>query len=118
MEQSTPEAVPSSSKTTWVPQLVVILALGWALYPENPYGYYTLLRILCCGVFGYLAYLALTQEKTAWAWLLGGIAVLYNPIIRVHLDRDLWSAINVLTILLAGASILGLRARPARQPSP
>lgn len=29
--------------------------LLWALYPENPYGYYVLLRLVCCPIFAYLA---------------------------------------------------------------
>lgn len=38
----------------WVPQLVAALMLLWGLNPENPYGYYILLRWVCCGIFAYL----------------------------------------------------------------
>lgn len=43
-------------KRIWLPQLVAGLMLLWALNPENPYGYYTLLRWVCCGIFAYLGF--------------------------------------------------------------
>jgi hypothetical protein len=84
--------------------------LLWALNPDNPYGYYVLLRVVCCGVFAYLTLQALTQEKHGWAWTLGITAVVYNPIIRVHLNREIWSVVNLVTIILAVASIVVLKS--------
>lgn len=85
--------------------------LLWALNPENPYGYYILLRWVCCAAFAYLAIQALAQEKGGWVWILGVTAVVYNPIIRIHLTRDIWSVINVATIAIAIASIFVLRVK-------
>jgi hypothetical protein len=59
-----------------------------ALDPGNPYGYYILLRWVCCGIFAYLAYHTLEQEQLGWTWVLGITAVVYNPIVRVHLTRE------------------------------
>ncbi len=33
-------------KRVWIPQAISILMLFWALYPDNPYGYYRLLRVI------------------------------------------------------------------------
>jgi hypothetical protein len=79
-----------------VPQLIACLMLGWALKPHNPYGYYILLRWVCCAVFAYLAFKAIAQEKQGWVWVLGITAVVYNPIIQVHLTREIWSIINLI----------------------
>ena len=89
--------------------------LLWALNPDNPYGYYILLRWVCCGLFAYLAFQAVEQEKQAWVWALGITALLYNPIFRVHLNRDLWSIINVVTIGIAVVSVFALKIKNDKQ---
>jgi len=88
-----------------VPQIIVILMLLWALYPHNPYGYYTLLRLVCCGCFGFLVYAAVVEKMAAWAWLLGITVLIYNPFVPVHLTRNIWAIINLITIGVAIASI-------------
>jgi len=96
-------------KRIWIPQTIATVMLLWALNPDNPYGYYILLRMVCCAVFAYLAILAASQEKKGWVWILGVTAVIYNPIIRIHLTREIWSAINVVTIIVAAISVSILR---------
>ena len=96
-------------KNIWVPQVVAIIMLVIALNPENPYGYYVLLRIVCCVVFGYLALMAYRQEKKEWTWILGITAFIYNPIFRVSLNREIWTVINVITILVAVATVFVIR---------
>ena len=52
-------------KTRWIPQAVVSGMLLWALIPGNPYGYYVLLRWVCCALFGYLAFQAHAGKETS-----------------------------------------------------
>jgi len=52
-----------------------------------PYGYYQLLRFVVCGVSVYVAYVAYKWQKIWATWLFGIIAVLFNPIIPIHLSR-------------------------------
>ena len=86
--------------------------LLWALNPDNPYGYYILLRWVCCGIFAFLAIRSVEKkEKQGWVWILGVTAVVYNPIIRIHLTREIWSIINVITIGIAVASIFGIKVK-------
>lgn len=92
-------------KRIWFPQIVTSLILLWALNPANPYGYYILLRWVCCGTFAYLAFQAFNKHQNGWVWILGITAVVYNPIFKIHLTRELWSFINVITIGIAIASI-------------
>lgn len=96
-------------KKIWIPQAIVIPLLLLALNPDNPYGYYIFLRWVCCAAFVYLAFHALTLEKNGWVWILGVTAVIYNPIFRVPGTRDMWSLINLATIVLAVASIFVLK---------
>jgi hypothetical protein len=98
-------------KKIWIPQAIAGPMLAWALKPANPYGYYMLLRIACCAVCTYLAVAAASAGKTPWTWALSIFAVLYNPIMRVHLTRDIWSVVNVVTIIVLAVSIAQLERK-------
>src|SRR5262245_28268928 len=95
----------------WLPQLIACLMLLWALNPANPYGFYVLLRWVCCGIFAYLAYKGYEQGHSAWGWILGLVAAVYNPVVRVHLTREIWSGVNIATIGISVASVFALRLR-------
>ena len=79
-----------------------VAAVLLALLPW-PYAYYQLLRIFMCGVFAYAAYHSMDSGKAWLPWVLGFFAVLYNPIASIHLGREVWSVVNVVTavVLLA-----------------
>ena len=98
----------SKQKKIWIPQTIAILMLTWALNPANPYGYYIILRWICCSIFAYLSVQAHSRNKQGLLWVLGITALLYNPIFRVYLNRELWSIINVVTIGIALFSVFGL----------
>ena len=53
----------------------------------------------------YLAYQSFEQKKQGWIWILGITALIYNPFFRVHLNREIWSVVNVVTTGIAGTSI-------------
>ena len=89
----------------------------WALNPGNPYGYYILLRWVCCAVFGYLALQASAYKQQDWVWVLGVTAAVYNPIIPVHLTREIWSVLNLITIGIAVASIFAVKPKADDVPS-
>lgn len=75
-----------------------ILAL--ALLPL-PYGYYTLLRLIVCGSFGYQFYRFYSVEKIIGSKGIPLILLIlfYNPVIPVHLAKSVWSVLNLLTIV-------------------
>lgn len=98
-------------KRLWIPQAVVCCMLLWALNPGNPYGYYVLLRWVCCAVFGYLALQAYAYKQQDWVWVLGVTAAVYNPIIPVHLTREIWSVLNLITIGIAAVSIFAVKPK-------
>lgn len=88
-----------------IPRVIGIAMLAWALVPANPYGYYIILRFVFCGVCAFLAFKVSEQQSIGWAWALGITAVIYNPIIPVHLTREIWSIVNIATIALLAGSI-------------
>lgn len=95
------------------PQLVGAVMLLWALNPDNPYGYYVLLRFAVCGISIYLAIQAKESHMTVWFWVFVAISILYNPLIRVHLGRGAWEIINALTIVILSANTIMGQAQRA-----
>jgi len=65
-----------------------------------PYGYYMLLRLLVCGVCAYLADRDAQIGQRGWAWVLGGFAILYNPIFKMPLEKEIWTFANSATIVI------------------
>jgi len=94
------------NKAILVVKSICIIMLFWALNRNNPYEYYTLLRWVCCGTFAYLAFQFFKQKKQGWIWVLGITALFYNPFFPVHLNRELWSFVNIVTIIILIGSIV------------
>lgn len=77
----------------------VLLLLIGGMAPPLPYGFYTFLRIVTC-IWG-IHTIIRTQESKGFLFLLSiGFTILYNPIIRIHLPREIWEPINIVTALL------------------
>lgn len=76
-------------------KVVAAATLFAALLPW-PYGYFVLLRWVVCGVCGWTAYSAAQSQKVGWAWALGLIAVMFNPIFPVYLTRAAWTLIDIV----------------------
>ncbi len=81
--------------------LVVVLALI-ALRKGNAYGYYVFLRWLACPLFLWIAWKSYAREAASALTITACIlAVIYNPIIRVMLDRDRWELLNLAMAAIA-----------------
>lgn len=65
-----------------------------------PYGYYTLIRIVAAGVFVWAAYISHERKNEVLPWIYVISAIIFNPIIKIHLPKDLWAIIDI------GAGIL------------
>lgn len=100
----------ATKEAIWVPQVIVIPILSGAFLPMDS-GYYTLLRWICCGVFSRLAYQAFAQQKQDWVWILGITALLFNPFIPLRLGREVWLFVDIVAIVIAGASIFIIKKR-------
>ena len=74
----------------------IITLLFIIAFLDMPYGYYMLLRLATSAVCVYSA----VKFKTEWVrWVFGVLAVLYNPILPVHLgDKEIWGIVNIATI--------------------
>ncbi len=74
---------------------VVIAALVAAVPPIWPIGFYTLLRLVVCA---FVIYALVARPKLRGGGLgvaLGFVALLFNPIFPVYLDKALWVPIDL-----------------------
>ena len=99
-------------------KVAMIVMLVVAMLPIPFYGYYILLKLVVCGGFGYLATTAYSRgERGGWLWLLGGIAVLYNPIVRLPMEREIWTLANLATIAVLVVSVKKANGKPHEERS-
>ncbi len=87
----------------------VMLLLALASFP---YGYYILLRWITCGVGLYGASIAYNQSKKGWAIGLAAIALIFNPLLPLHLDRETWAFVDIVAAVLLLSSIVYVREMP------
>ena len=73
--------------------LLILALLPW------PYGFYNLLRLAVCVVSAWLAYEQWKHDDAVSGWVvaLSAAALLYNPLLPIHLTREIWSVLNIAT---------------------
>lgn len=76
-----------------------------------PYGYYTLLRLVVTGVFIWAAIIAYDRRQQSLPWVYGVLAVLFNPLIKIHLPKEVWTVVDIGSgiFLLSTKSIIQQR---------
>jgi len=72
-----------------------------------PYGYYMVLRVVAAGVFAWAAYTANRREDESLTWTFGLLAVLFNPLIPIHLPKEAWIVVD----LAAGILLISTRRK-------
>lgn len=103
----------SNIDTRWflLPAVLLVVALA-----PLPYGYYTLLRLVVCIAAIIVALVAYQRQKAVnWQVVTFGIvAILFNPIIIVALNRGVWAALDIAcaALFLWVSGIIGRRAQP------
>lgn len=90
---------------TLIPSIVSTIMLILAIPTGWPYGYYTLLRLVVCGTSLFIAYKAYEFSRIVWVYIMGFIALLFNPVIPVHLDKEIWVVIDVIVAIVIFVSI-------------
>ena len=60
-----------------------------------PYGYYMLLRLVATGVFIWAALIAYERKNASLPWVYGVLALLFNPLIKIHLPKELWAVVDI-----------------------
>jgi hypothetical protein len=82
-----------------VAPIYIISALLFFGAAPLPYVYYILLRIAACGFFIWAAVITYEKKSQYLPWVFGLLVLLFNPIIKIHLPKELWAAIDIASAI-------------------
>lgn len=89
------KAVPSTLAI-----IMLLSAIIMPFYVNLPYAYYVLLRWVVFAIGLYFLWISYYFSQYGWLWVMGLLALLYNPFFPVYLIRELWITIDVFAILV------------------
>jgi hypothetical protein len=78
--------------------IIPAIFLFGALIDGLPYGFFKLLRIVVCvASVAMVVYSYNARTEYEWiSWLFIGMAILFNPILPIHLSRKTWVVIDFI----------------------
>jgi len=82
------------NKSIFLPFLFTVILLLIAIFPIKEYSYFILLRWVVRFSAIYVGYFLFQEKRNNWVWMMGIIAVVFNPIEPVHLNKGLWQVID------------------------
>jgi len=91
--------------------IISVVMLLLAIPAIWPYGYYTLLRWVVTATAIFLVWITYNLKKTFWLVLMGLVAVLFNPLIPIYLDKETWVIIDFIVAILFLVSIFKIKSK-------
>lgn len=67
---------------------------------DMPYGYYELVRFIAMILFGYMAVFYYRKESMSLTFTFAGLALLFQPFVKIALGRTIWNIVDVVVALL------------------
>lgn len=94
---------------------IVLAVMLFAALLDMPYGYYQLLRFVATLSFVYLAYQAgASGAAPQWVWVYGALALLFQPVFKIALGREIWNVVDVIVAI----GLLATRSQGEDQKPP
>ena len=92
---------------------IIAIAMLLLAIPSGiwPYGYYVLLRWAVTAVALFVLWAAYVLERRLWIFLMAIIAILFNPIVPIYLDKGTWVVIDFIVAGLFLASIFKIKPK-------
>ncbi len=95
---------------------LILSILFFICLADMPYGYYQLVRFIALIGFAILAYIANEQKQKIEAIVFICLAILFQPLIKIALGRELWNVVDVVVgIGLIVSLFLGKRGLKKRR---
>lgn len=114
MTERTPAPQESKQPAASSPSFLFLIPAGMSLIAlaYMPYGYYQLLRLVVTSSAAFIAWRGFERGDRILPVLFTLAALLFNPLFRVHFERDQWAVLNVIAACLyMTAFLLGRRKR-------
>lgn len=80
---------------------------------DMPYGYFQLVRFAGLIGFGILAYRSNQQDRKTEMFIFISLAILFQPLIKISLGRQIW---NIVDIIVGLGLIISIFIRPLNNP--
>jgi len=93
---------------SWIPLVASALLLLLAAGGDWPYGFYQLLRLVVTGTALYVVVQTMKRSRY-WPWVMGGIALLFNPILIVSFRQEEWRPIDFCVAVIFVVAVLQMR---------
>ncbi len=87
------DPIKASKSALYLPIIAAGMCVS-AMLPGLPYGYFMLLRWVVCVSLCYAAHALMKYKAEGLGWACVAVAVLFNPIFKVHLTRDVWWVVD------------------------
>ena len=71
-----------------------------AILPIWPYSYFQILRWVVTGVAIYNANRSNESNETYWLFIMGVIAILFNPIFPFYFQKETWQILDLIGAIL------------------
>lgn len=75
---------------------IIIAGLLLGCLGDMPYGYFQIVRLISCALFCWLAYIEYQEKRIVTTAVSIGLALLLNPIAKVHFKRQIWNNIDLI----------------------
>ena len=92
-----------------IPTLISAVMLFGCFIDGLPYEYFKILRWVVFATCAYRSVLCLESKNQIWLWIFIIAGILFNPIIPIQLDRNIWLLIDGVLGLTMLFSILILQ---------
>ncbi|MDO8657595.1 MAG: hypothetical protein Q7K55_02545 [Candidatus Levybacteria bacterium] len=80
--------------------IIAGILLLLAIPPAWPYSFYILLRIIIFVTSILVAWGFYKSNLSAWVWIFGAIAVMFNPIFPIYMNKASWVPIDFISAIL------------------
>jgi hypothetical protein len=75
---------------------IVLAVLFFLCLLDMPYGFYQLVRFIALIGFSVLAYQSFENENKNLTIVYIGLAILFQPLIKISLGREIWNIVDVI----------------------
>ena len=78
---------------------IVLAILMLICLADMQYGYYEFVRYIALIGFSLLAYIAYQQKREAEIIVFIALAILFQPLFKIALGRELWNVVDVIVAI-------------------
>ncbi|MEO8962460.1 MAG: DUF6804 family protein [Ginsengibacter sp.] len=93
---------------------IILAVLFFICVLDMPYGYFQLVRFIALVGFAILAFQAKQQGKETEMFIYIGLAILFQPLLKIALGRQIW---NIVDVVVGIGLILSIFTKPKESKS-